>query len=144
MLTYLEIVQTYGKGFPIKCFISIGTGASPNIQIRENEGLGTYIVDLTKFLKALATNTRRAHHEVKELLQFSNNYFRFEVENDLGARVGMDRYDLLGVIESETEEYLNSYDGRDRVQKVVCAMQAAARERVPRHLRPADDHFNHR
>ncbi|RVD80815.1 uncharacterized protein DFL_008705 [Arthrobotrys flagrans] len=137
MLTYLEVVQTYGKGFPIKCFISVGTGASPNVQIRDNEGLGTYTLDLLKFLKDLATNTRRAHHEVKELLQFSNNYFRFEVGNDLGSRVGMDRYDLLNFVESETEDYLNSWDGRGNVHRAAGAMKAAAQERVPRHLRPA-------
>ncbi|KAK6536357.1 hypothetical protein TWF281_000596 [Arthrobotrys megalospora] len=139
MLTYLEVVQTYGKSFPIKCFISVGTGSSPNVQIRDNEGLGTYAIDLLKFLKNLAANTQRAHHEVKELLQFSNNYFRFEVGNDLGSRVGMDRHDLLGVVESETEDYLNSYDGKDTVRRVAGAMKAAAREKVPRHLRPIDD-----
>ncbi|TGJ71127.1 hypothetical protein EYR41_003115 [Orbilia oligospora] len=135
-LTYLEVVQTYGKGFPIKCFISVGTGASANIKIRDNEGLGTYTIDLLNFLKDLATNTRRAHHEVKELLQFSNNYFRFEVGKDLGSRVGMDRHDLLGVIQSDTEDYLNSRDGRDSVRRAAGAMKAAIRERVPRHLRP--------
>ncbi|KAF3188431.1 hypothetical protein TWF225_003407 [Orbilia oligospora] len=136
MLTYLEVVQTYGKGFPIKCFISVGTGASANIKIRDNEGLGTYTIDLLNFLKDLATNTRRAHHEVKELLQFSNNYFRFEVGKDLGSRVGMDRHDLLGVIQSDTEDYLNSRDGRNSVRRAAGAMKAAIRERVPRHLRP--------
>ncbi|KAK6357192.1 hypothetical protein TWF718_001516 [Orbilia javanica] len=138
MLTYLEAVQTYGRGFPIKCFISVGTGESPNVQIRDNEGLGAYAIDLLKFLKDLATNTRRAHHEVKELLQFSNNYFRFEVGNDLGSRVGMDRHDLLNVIETETEGYLDSRDGRDTIFRAAGAMKAAARERVPRHLRPVD------
>ncbi|KAF3179444.1 hypothetical protein TWF751_000297 [Orbilia oligospora] len=142
MLTYLEVVQTYGKGFPIKCFISVGTGASANIKIRDNEGLGTYTIDLLNFLKDLATNTRRAHHEVKELLQFSNNYFRFEVGKDLGSRVGMDRHDLLGVIQSDTEDYLNSRDGRDSVRRAAGAMKAAIRERVPRHLRPMHSTLN--
>ncbi|KAF3316009.1 hypothetical protein TWF173_002789 [Orbilia oligospora] len=142
MLTYLEVVQTYGKGFPIKCFISVGTGASANIKIRDNEGLGTYTIDLLNFLKDLATNTRRAHHEVKELLQFSNNYFRFEVGNDLGSRVGMDRHDLLGVIQSDTEEYLNSRDGRDSLRRAAGAMKAAIRERVPSHLRPMHSTFD--
>ncbi|KAF3107678.1 hypothetical protein TWF594_007876 [Orbilia oligospora] len=142
MLTYLEVVQTYGKGFPIKCFISVGTGASANIKIRDNEGLGTYTIDLLNFLKDLATNTRGAHHEVKELLQFSNNYFRFEVGNDLGSRVGMDRHDLLGVIQSDTEDYLNSRDGRDSVRRAAGAMKAAIQERVPRHLRPTQSTFD--
>ncbi|KAF3209374.1 hypothetical protein TWF191_000431 [Orbilia oligospora] len=142
MLTYLEVVQTYGKGFPIKCFISVGTGASANIKIRDNEGLGTYTIDLLNFLKDLATNTRRAHHEVKELLQFSNNYFRFEVGNDLGSRVGMDRHDLLGVIQSDTKDYLNSWDGRNSVRRAASAMRAATREIVPRHLRPVHSTFD--
>ncbi|KAK6516638.1 hypothetical protein TWF506_006536 [Arthrobotrys conoides] len=142
MLTYLEVVQTYGKSFPIKCFISVGTGASPNIKIRDNEGLGTYTIDLLNFLKDLATNTRRAHQEVTELLQFSNNYFRFEVGNDLGSRIGMDRYDLLSVIESDTADYLSSWDGRDGVRRAAGAMKAATLERVPRHLRPVDSGFD--
>ncbi|KAK6509361.1 hypothetical protein TWF481_004111 [Arthrobotrys musiformis] len=143
MLTYLEVVQTYGKAFPIKSFISVGTGASPDIQIRDNEGLGTYAMDLLKFLKDLATNTRRAHHEVRELLQFHNNYFRFEVGNDLGSRVGMDQYDMLDVIERETEDYLGSWDTKNILRKAAAAVKAAAQERVPRHIRPVNDGFGH-
>ncbi|KAF3903232.1 hypothetical protein ABW20_dc0104579 [Dactylellina cionopaga] len=128
MLTYLEAIKVYGEDFPIDYFVSIGTGVSAVTKIRDRllpdlplipdlpiSSRLFYFKDLMAFLTSVTTQTRRVHYEVEALLRPTNNYFRFDVENDLGSRVGLDRYDLMPQIEAETISYLNFPEVNNKV-----------------------------
>ncbi|KAF2266442.1 FabD/lysophospholipase-like protein [Lojkania enalia] len=109
-----------GENSRLERFVSVGTG-TPSLK-----AFGTNLKELASTLVAMAVDTERvAERFQKQDVRangLSSNYFRFNVRRGL-EDVGLEEHAKQGTIIAATNNYLDEYETREKVQEFVEASQ---------------------
>ena len=117
-----ETLMVFGRDRPVSCIVSVGAGQRGVTGYDRPDPFERVLPrELIKALKAIATDTDRAAHEMSERYHKTGIYYRFNVDQGLDS-VSLDEWKRLDAVRHHTKNYLRKTDVGDTVDKLVAVL----------------------
>lgn len=106
-----EAIRIYAPAAPVACIVSIGTGESSVVEVKEPSFLQRVVpLELVNAMKSMITDCRTMADAMDERFQGAPGiYFRFNVDQGL-QDVPMEEWKEMGAVISKTNMYLERID----------------------------------